>query len=124
MKPIEQLTNVERAKLLHELFPNEMPALLIYIKGVCEAIKENEQMQRSKWDDGFMDFDYWLGLLGEVDSKISRYGERLNQSAGLFADQLFSGMLALFTNRCIRLYTSTKVHVNGKFSMTVDVLFT
>lgn len=32
MKPLSNLSNVERAKLLHELFPDEIPAILEYVK--------------------------------------------------------------------------------------------
>lgn len=28
MKPLENLMNIEKARLLHELFPQEIPALL------------------------------------------------------------------------------------------------
>lgn len=35
MKPLEQLNNVERAKLLHELFRDEIPAVLLFAKNTA-----------------------------------------------------------------------------------------
>ncbi len=39
MKAINQLTNTDKAKLLHELFPDEIPALLEDIQAVCAHFK-------------------------------------------------------------------------------------
>jgi len=123
MKPIEHLTNVDKAKIIFQLFPDEIPALVTFIDGMCKAIKDNEQANRAKWDNGFIDFGYWLTLLNEVEAKIQKYGIRLNKSQRLFADQLFDGMLALFTNHCIYVYTTVREHPNRKFKVAIDLLF-
>jgi len=43
MKTINQLTNMDKAKLLHELFPDEIPALLENIQSVCTHFKANRE---------------------------------------------------------------------------------
>lgn len=123
MKPIEDLTNVDKAKILFQLFPKEMPALIEFITSMCITIKEDEQVNRSKWDNGFMDFDYYLSLIGLVQDKIARYGKKLHSSYHLFGDQLFDGMLAIFANHCIRVYVTTRQHPNKRFITAIDLLY-
>ncbi len=48
MKALNQLNNPQKAKLLHQLFPGEMPALIDFVQGMCEAVKENQDLNRAK----------------------------------------------------------------------------
>lgn len=123
MKPLEQLINVEKAKLLHELFPQEIPALLEYTANICRTIQEEEQLLRNRWDNGLFTFDVWLSFVREVSDKIDRYGKRLHTQSGLFADQLFDGYLALYMVHCLNLYTSTRQHHNRKLVQAIELLF-
>ena len=123
MKPLEQLINVEKARLLHELFPQEIPALLEYISNICRTIQEEEQLLRNRWDNGLFTFDVWLSFVQEVNNKIGRYGKRLHTQSGLFADQLFDGYLALYMVHCLNLYTSTRQHHNHKLVQAIELLF-
>lgn len=43
MKPLDNLKNVERAKLLHELFPDEIPAMLKFLKSLSITIEEKKK---------------------------------------------------------------------------------
>ena len=123
MKTIEGLTNVEKAKLLYQLFPEEIAGFVQFVDGMSKTIKENEQANRSKWDNGFITFDYWLQLVSEVENKIHKYGARLSKSQGLFADQLFDGLLAVYTNHCLNTYITVKQQPNKKFAAAIDLLF-
>jgi len=120
---LSQFTNVDKAALLHQLFPAEIPALLDFITGMCGAIKENEQRNRDAWDDGFMSFDYWLHLLNESEALIASKGQSMIKSRLVFSEQLFSGYTALFVNHCISVYTKVKVHPNPKFTLAVELIF-
>ena len=123
MKPLEQLINVEKAKLLHQLFPQEIPALLAYTSSLCSTILEEEQLLRSKWDNGLFTVEAWLSFVKEVGSKINRYGKRLYTQSRLFADQLFDGYLALYMVHCLTIYTTIRKHSDSKFVLAVDLLF-
>jgi len=50
MKALNQLTNTDKGKLLHELFPDEMPALLDHIQAVCTHFKANREAYAKTWD--------------------------------------------------------------------------
>ena len=123
MKPIEQLVNVEKARLLHQLFPSEIPALMEFVQSMCDTIKENEQSQRKQWENGLFGFDFWLSLVIEVEKKIKQYGVQLHKSNKLFSDQLFDGYLAFYMVHCLLVYTTTREHTNRKFTIAVDLLF-
>jgi len=123
MKPLEQLINVEKARLLHQLFPQEIPALLAYTGNLCKTIQEEEQLLRSQWDNGLFTVDAWLSFVNEVGNKINRYGERLHTQSRLFADQLFDGYLALYMVHSLTQYTTIRQHDNHKFVQAIDLLF-
>ena len=123
MKPLEHLINVEKARLLHELFPQEIPALLDYTHNMCLTIQEDEQLTRNVWENGLLTVEAWLSFVEEVRSKIDKYGKGLHTQSRLFADQLFDGYTALYMVHCLTLYTTTRKHSNRKFVLAIDLLF-
>lgn len=123
MKPLENLINVEKARLLHELFPQKIPVLLEYTNNLCLTIQEDEQLTRSQWENGLLTVEAWLSFVEEVRSKIDKYGKRLHTQSRLFADQLFDGYTALYMLHCMNLYTTTRKHSNHKFVLAIDLLF-
>lgn len=122
MKPLDKLINVEKAKLLHELFPQEIPALLEYIRNMCLTIQEDKQLIQ-RWNNGLLTVEAWLSLVKEAMSKIEKYGKRMHTQSRLFADQMFDGYVALYTVHCLTLYTTTQKHGNKKFAQSIDLLF-
>lgn len=123
MNALHQLTNVERAAILHQLFPDEIPALLDFISGFCSTIKEDEERNRQAWKNGIFTFDFWLNLLNTVEERIKRSNSRFNKSHWQFSEQLFDGFLACFTICAIQNYVTVRQHDNKKFMQAVDLLF-
>lgn len=123
MKALTQFTNVDKAALLHQLFPEEIPALLEFITGMCQSIKEDEALNRKAWDARFMSFDYWLTLTNQAEDLIKLKKSLMIKSYKVFSEQLFSGYTAIYVNHCICVYTKTKVHPNPKFSLAVQLIF-
>lgn len=123
MKPLHKMNSVEKAQLLHSLFPDEIPAFLDFVLGVGETIREHEAMEREKMGKGIITFDFWLHLLKEAEDNIRHYGVRLHRKAGLFASQLFNGHQALYTIYCLQLLVEDKQHPNPKFTEAVRLLF-
>lgn len=62
MKKLKDLDNTAKARLLHDLFPEEIPALIENLKRVCAEFKEREAHYRSTWDFGLISFAEWLRL--------------------------------------------------------------
>ena len=123
MKPLEQLNNVERAKLLHELFKNEIPYFLTFAKNTAVMIREQQEEFRIVWKDQLFTFDFWLQLARETAENIGRYGSRLEKQSRLFSDQLFDGYHALFMAHCLQQYTKVHSTKNEKFTKAIELLF-
>ena len=123
MKPLDNLNNVEKAKLLHELFPEEIPAVLDFVKSLSVTIEEEREMLNSKWDNQLFSFAFWLSLAKDAEKKIDQYGVKLHTSSRLFADQLFNGYAALYLAHCLIQLTSQQEYPNKKFIKAVELLF-
>lgn len=123
MKALNQFNNVEKGRLLHQLFPGEMPGLIDFILGMSQTVQEDQELNRGQFDNGLFSFDFWLDLAGKVQDVTEKYSAKLHKSSNLFADQLFDGYLACFTIHCIVIYTTARTHDNSKFVKAVDLFF-
>lgn len=123
MKPLENLMNIEKARLLHELFAQEIPALLKYTHNMCLTMQQNEQLTREQYKKGVFTDEVWLSFVEEIKSKIDKYGKRLHTHSRLFADQLFDGYVAFYMVHCMALYTTVRKHANHKFALAIELLF-
>ena len=54
MKSLEQLTNVDTARLLHELVPDEVAAVLQYTKEMCSLIDKDKDIIQADWKNGLL----------------------------------------------------------------------
>ncbi|MBS1528406.1 MAG: hypothetical protein JST19_22355 [Bacteroidetes bacterium] len=127
MKALTDLINVEKARLLYDLFPQEIPAFVEFTKGFCRTVQEEQERYRSDWPQNHMfTFDFWLSLAVQMEQIIEKYGSRLHKSGKLFSDQLFGGWdySFLFTIHCLTVYVTAREHDNQKFSLAVNLLFT
>lgn len=124
MKPIERLNNVEKAKLLFELFPAEIPAFITFLQSMCTVIQQDENMNRRSWNEkNLITFDFWLGLVKDIDRVLTKYGEKITKHSSLFADQLFDGYKSIFTTHCLVQYVKERTHPNNKFAQAIELLF-
>jgi len=123
MKSFHELKNTDKARLLHQLFPDEIPALLEFIKGMCAAIKEDENRNRQNWDNAFITFDFWLELIEQAESVLGVYDTRLHTNDKLFAQHLFDGYISALSTHCIRIFISVRQHCDQKFVKAADLLF-
>ena len=125
MKAINQWTNTDKAKLLHELFPDEIPALLEDIQAVCAHFKANREAYAKTWDFGLMTFDMWLNLAEQADKLIGKHRTNMVRSSKVFSEQLFHSFdyTVLFVNDRIIKYAEDKSKSN-KFKQAVNLLFT
>jgi hypothetical protein len=124
MKPLESLNNVEKAKLLHSLFPAEAAGILQFVSGMSQTIAGEQEHQRGSWNKNeLFGFDFWLSLSEQAQKTITKYGRQLEKNSSLFADQLFDGYGAVYMVHCLIIYITTQKHANTKFTLAVDLLF-
>ena len=122
MRSLEQLTNLDKARFLHELFPDEVAAVLQYTKEMCSLIDKDKDIIQADWKNGLLTADFWFTLSNNANRSIEKYDNKLKKSSRLFADQLFDGYAALFAVECIVKYASQRSD-NKKFIKTVEILF-
>jgi len=104
MKSINQYSNIEKARTLHQLFPNEMKGFIAFAKAHAEETIEQKDKLAENWDSQPFQFNFWLQLAEEVAKKTKFYNGKLVTNSKLFSEQLFDGYLAIYTNNCFDLY--------------------
>lgn len=117
------MSSKDKARLLHELFPEHMQELIRFIEAVCLTIIEDEQLLRIRWQYQTVDFDRWLTLAQIIFARIAQNGEGITTEPELFAQRLFSGDFAVFTIDCIQSYTKVRKHPDNKFTQATDFFF-
>ncbi len=124
MTALSNLNNIGKAKLLHGLFPDEIPQLLDHIKDVCTDLKANKEAYQSTWNFGLMTFDTWLSLAEQAEKLIKKHRPNMVKSSKVFSEQLFHSYdyTVLFMNDRIVKYAESK-NENSKFKQAVALLY-
>lgn len=106
MKRLNQLNNVEKAKLLHTLLPEQMADFIETTKQVADLVIEQQQSLIEGWNNPFLSVAMWVRLAEDTKTVIKRYDKQLLKSSSIFSDQLFDGYNALFVNHCIHQHAA------------------
>lgn len=123
MKALDKFDNRDKLRLLHDLFPKEIPMVLDHIQEVCADFKTNWEAYAKEWNDGFMPFDYWLGLSEQTAGLIKKYRLDMIRSSKVFSDQISYTYAVIFVNDRIVKYANSHSR-NEKFRLAVTLLFT
>lgn len=121
MKTIQQLMNVDKAKIMFDLFRDEIPEFLEYTKALAEKVASDKEELITNWNNPFLSYHQWLQLAEYVADAIKKYGKNLTKSGNLFTDQLFDGYLAIFTNHCLEQYANKAQ--SPKFKLAIDLFY-
>jgi hypothetical protein len=122
MKTINQLMNVDKAKVMFDLFRDEIPEFLEYAQSVANKVVSDKEQLLANWSNPFLSYGQWLQLAERVKGVIEHYGKSLSKSGNLFADQLFDGYLAIFSNHCLEQYSINKAH-SPKFKRAISLFY-
>ncbi len=122
MKALANFENKDKLRLLHDLFPLEIPVLLDDIMEFCKDFRENKEAYAKNWSNGFMPIAYWLKLSEETETLINKYRRDMERSSKVFSDQLSFTYAVLFVNDRIIKYADNESE-NYKFKVAVDLLF-
>ncbi len=123
MQTLDKLNNVQRAKLLFDLLPADIPAYIDFTKSLAERIKENPDALREKWHTPLLNVEMWIRLALAVHEAIEKYGIKLSKSGRLFSDQLFDGYLALFSVHCLQQFVQLTELKDHRFKAAVELFF-
>ncbi|WP_237088332.1 hypothetical protein [Nubsella zeaxanthinifaciens] len=122
MKALAQFDNRDKLRLLHDLFPEEITALLDHLLAVCSDFKENREVYAKEWNNDFMPFDYWMNLSEEAEAILKKYRTDMVRSSRVFSDQLSFTYAVIFVNDRIVKYAESHSD-NEKFTQAVALLF-
>jgi hypothetical protein len=122
MKALQNLTNTEKARLLYDLFPAEIPLFLEDLTRVCEDLKERKETYIKEWDCGLITFEYWFSIAENTADILKRHTFNMKKSSRVFSDQLFFMHNSLFVNDRIVKYADRKSK-NEKFKTAVNLLY-
>lgn len=123
MKALLDLTNTEKGRLLHDLFPEEMPLFLDHLQKVCADFQVDKEKYRKNWDStSFVQFEWWFNLSQETAGLLKRHIFTMKKNSRVFSDQLFFNYTALFVNDRIIKYAESNSD-NIKFKLAVDLIF-
>jgi hypothetical protein len=123
MKALEELNSTEKGRLLMQLFPSHLTALVDYIGTTCKELREQEAQLRKEWNSrSIVTADYWFDLVGQAEKLIGDLHFTLERNPKVFADQFFYSHLAVFTIDCICSYAET-VGTENRFRKAVELLF-
>lgn len=118
---MHQLNNMEKGKLLADLFPEELPGILDAIPLIHGVLSQNKADIASKWNNPFMTCDSWCRLADGVNTVVAEQGTKLLKSRQ-FSNELFDGYYAFFTIDCIVKYAE-KERKGSNFHHLVNALF-
>lgn len=115
------MNNVEKGKLLADLFPDELENIIKKLEENYCFLQEKKEEIFKKWKNDLITAHTWYQLAEFVNNAISKEQKRLLKSRR-FADQLFDGYLALYTIDCIVKYAQSE-KMDTKFYHLVSALF-
>jgi len=122
MKPIDQLMNIDKAKIIFDLFKNEIPAFLEYTQAIAGKVARDKEELLANWTNPFLSFHQWLSLSEQVSGIIKRHQKSIVKSSNVFSEELFGGYLALFTNHCLEQYGTYKAQ-SPKFLQAISLFY-
>lgn len=118
MKTRHKLNNMEKVKLLADLFPDELQGILNAIPLIYEMLSQNKVDIASKWNNPLISFDSWYRLATSVNTVVAERGSKLLKSKR-FSEELSDGYLAFFTIDCIVKYAENERKDSNFYHMVI-----
>lgn len=124
MKGLPTYSNIQKAKLLFDFFPADIPDFLAFQQEVAEKIvKEKDQLKASASESQVFPATYWIQLAEATLRKIKHPESKLAKSSQQFSEQLFTGDNAFFSKHCLLQFSSGNRNKNNRFRQCVDLFF-
>lgn len=121
MKSLNEMNNVEKARLLHDLFTDEIKRIIEFILQTANEVITEPEKIKDNWGGKPFSVDGWIVLAKDTDRRIVRNFDALIKMKQRFSDQLFDGYSAMFTLQCMQDYL--QVCKNSKFNEAIEFLF-
>jgi hypothetical protein len=123
MKPLNKQSNVEKAKLLFDLFPQEIPSFILFAKQITQAINDYPENLKNKAIDQIHTTEFWRNLASNANKKLDEYGDKLANRSRLFSVELFDDYNSIYACYCLHQYMISQKYKDRKFRTAVMLLF-
>jgi hypothetical protein len=123
MKPLNKRSNVEKAKLLFDLFPQEIPNFILFAKQITQAINDDPENLKNKAIDQIHTTEFWRNLASNANKKLDEYGDKLANRSRLFSVELFDDYNSIYACYCLHQYMISQKYKDRKFRTAVMLLF-
>lgn len=122
MKTLEEMTNVEKAKLLAVLFKQSLLELVQCLEAGCSTYLKNESETRPLWSHGIISTDFWYAQVRELQDHLMKYKSDMNKSVHVFAEQGFYGYRSLVSVQILLDYAAPN-EASSKLAAAIQLLF-
>lgn len=122
MKPICRLTSIEKAALLFDLFPEQLPAYLDHMRDLSLLAFADDDKAFQNIKIPRMAKEFMQGLAANAECLIRSHEKRFLKNHPRMGKLLFSRPQLIFSLYC--LYSYRRTSRNTKFSELVLILFT
>lgn len=123
MQPLKMLTCAQKAILLHNLFPNEIPEFLGFLNELTETVLNDKERITAEWRITLFEVNSWFNITEGVQAKMFKYREELYKNANVFANELFDNHISTFCVHALVKYTVLGKYVDAKFKTAVNLFF-
>lgn len=98
MKPLKEMNNLDKGKMLFDLFPEHRQSFVESLKEACEYFEKYKNEEEKEWTpNSLITFEFWFQLSETILKSIIKNTPFIYKKKGVFVDQLFDGYIALFT---------------------------
>lgn len=123
MKPLKEMTFVDKGHVLAALFPELLKEFVEIIKKETEHFRNEEEYYRKNWESQtFIAIGFWYSLVADIEQLLRRFNVALYRNPKVFADQLFYGFYAVFTIDCLIKYAESEV-CSTETKLAIHLLF-
>lgn len=120
MKPLKDMNNTDKAKLIHAFFPDDINHMLTFFQDTASLILNSPSLMPEDWNRK-IDLSLWQHEAAALMEKINQSRTKMIADADFFATTLFKGYLDFFPLQCLKDYTL--LSPNQKLIETIELLF-
>ncbi|MGN8035619.1 hypothetical protein ACTJJ0_11080 [Chitinophaga sp. 22321] len=122
MKPIDQMTNGEKARIIHALVPGDISGYLDSMQQIYSRLLNEKEQLSKDWDNDFISLDAWLEMAKTINTSIEKNGNAMKLKQSVFVSELFDSYGLFYSVHCLQQYSLTGLP-SAKFKNLVAALF-
>lgn len=114
------MNTIDKGKLLHELFPDDINHMLTFIEDSASMIINDSSLMPADWNRK-ISLPEWMAQAKTMKEKIIQHRETMVRNSNCFATILFRGYLDFFPVQCLIDYCL--ITPNQKVADAIQMLF-